>query len=72
MFDLENFGGGSINNIPVFEMIILSLKVPECKPVLYHELLIVLLTGIKHRDMSTFSLTTCISLIPEIQLSCVL
>ena len=45
MFDLENFGGGSINNIPVFEMIISSLKVPECKPVLYPEFLIVLLTG---------------------------
>ena len=39
MFGLENFGGGSM-----FEMMISSLKVPECKPVLYHELLCMLLT----------------------------
>ena len=39
MFDLENFGGGSI-----FEMMTLSLKVPECIWVLCHELLSMLLT----------------------------
>ena len=39
MFDLENFGGGSM-----FEMMSSSLKVPECKPVLYRELLCMLLT----------------------------
>ena len=39
MFDLENFGGGSM-----FKMMISSLKVPEYKPVLYYELLCMLLT----------------------------
>ena len=39
MFDLESFGGGSM-----FEMMISSLKVPECKRVPYHELLCMLLT----------------------------
>ena len=39
MSGLGNFGGGSM-----FEMMISSLKVPECKPMHYHELHCMLLT----------------------------
>ena len=41
MFDLENFGGGSM-----FEIMISFLTVPECIPMFYHELLCMLLNFI--------------------------